>query len=149
MQNGFFPPPRVPHSGFQMAPCLRKSLKKLGKANKSSRKSKKYQGSKGGLSKFPLDFMGVRAYTHFMTPVQRSPQARDRKMVLDCRDLDFQGAGEGVIQSVIALVTSCPQPYAMNVYLPSSAPEVRRLQFALQGLGCAVFRVTKCLPERY
>ena len=92
--------------------------------------------------------MGVRAYTHSMTPVQRSSQARDRKLVLDCRDMDFQASGEGVIQSVVALVTSFPQPHAMNVYLPSSAPEVRRLQFALLGLGCAVFRVTKCLPDR-
>ncbi|MBP7114662.1 MAG: hypothetical protein KBA40_04370 [Candidatus Peribacteraceae bacterium] len=84
-----------------------------------------------------------------MTPVQRSPQARDRKLVLDCRDMDFQGSGESVMQTILDLVSSFPQRTAMNVYLPSSAPEVRRLQFALQGLGCAVFRVTKCLPARY
>ncbi len=53
------------------------------------------------------------------------------------------------MQTILDLVSSFPQRTAMNVYLPSSAPEVRRLQFALQGLGCAVFRVTKCLPARY
>lgn len=93
--------------------------------------------------------MGVRAYTLDMTPVNRSPQARDRKLVLDCRDMDFQGSGEGVVQAVLALVSGFAHPQAMNVYLPSSAPEVRRLQFALQGMGCAVFRVTKCIPARY
>ncbi len=84
-----------------------------------------------------------------MTSGHRSPQARDKKLVLDCRDLDFQDSSAAVVQSVIALVSSSSHPQAMNVYLPSSAPEVRRLQFALQGLGCAVFRVTKCLPARY
>ncbi len=87
-------------------------------------------------------------YTRFMTTRGRCPQARDRKLVLDCRDLDFHNSDSSVIQSVLALVASFKQPHAMNVYLPSSAPEVRRLQFALQGLGCAVFRVTKCLSER-
>ena len=99
---------------------------------------------------FPLALVGVRAYTLNMTPVNRSPQARERKqLVLDCRDLDFQAAGERVVDSVLAWVMNFPEPQAMHVYLPSSAPEVRRLQFALLGLGCAVSRVTKCLPARY
>ncbi len=85
-----------------------------------------------------------------MTMTSRIPQALDRKkMILDCRDMNFDiPSSEGIADSVIAWVMSFPQRNAMHVYLPSSAPSVRRLQCTLQGLGCAVSRVTKCLPSR-
>lgn len=68
---------------------------------------------------------------------------RKQKMILDCRELDFETSGASVADSVVAWVMNFPQPQAMNVYLPSSVPAVRRLQCTLQGLGCSVFRVTK------
>ena len=68
-------------------------------------------------------------------------------MILDCRHSDFTASGFS--DSILALVTGLPSPEAMHVYLPSSAPAVRRLQFTLQSLGCAVFRVTKFLQPRY
>lgn len=85
-----------------------------------------------------------------MTITSRIPQALHRKgMILDCRDMDFDApSSEGIADSVLAWVMSFPQRNAMHVYLPSSVPSVRRLQCTLQGLGCAVSRVTKCLPSR-
>lgn len=71
-------------------------------------------------------------------------------MVLDCSEMDFRlpSSASGMADSVIAWVMSFPQRSGMHVYLPSSAPHVRRLQCTLQGLGCAVSRVTKCVPSR-
>lgn len=93
---------------------------------------------------------GVRMYTHVMTLPSRVPQAlKPKRMVLDCRDIDFsRSPASSIADSLIAWVTSFPQYAAMHVYLPSSLPEIRRLQCTLQGLGCAVSRVTKCLPPR-
>lgn len=88
-----------------------------------------------------------------MTTFSRTPQAirtsRDKRMVIDCRSFDFSGtASVSTANSVLAWVMSFPQPNAMHVVLPSSIPQVRQLQCALQGLGCAVSRVTKCPLER-
>jgi hypothetical protein len=69
--------------------------------------------------------------------------SRKKKMILDCREMDFLTSGSTVADLVVAWVTNFPQPQAMNVYLPSAAPDVRRLQCTLLSLGCHVFRVTK------
>lgn len=70
------------------------------------------------------------------------------KLVIDCRAINFSATGS-TAESVLAWVTSFPQPQAMHVVLPSSAPEVRRLQCTLQGMGCVVSRVTKTPTPRY
>lgn len=67
-----------------------------------------------------------------------------RRMVVDCRDVDF-GAGA---DNVLSWVMSFPSPASMHVVLPSSAPEIRRLQCTLQSLGCAVSRTTKFQLKR-
>ncbi len=95
-----------------------------------------------------------------MTVTGLSPRATmSHKLLIDCRDL----AADMTAESVVTWVMSFPVPSAMHVVLPSSAPEIRRLQCTLQGLGCAVSRVTrstklrvscpvhdtKCLPSRH
>lgn len=86
--------------------------------------------------------------TPFGSVLPANPLIFSSKVVVDCRDLDFASPSENVADSVVAWVMNFPRPSAMHVYLPSSAPQVRKLQCTLQGLGCAVSRVTKCLPNR-
>ena len=70
------------------------------------------------------------------------------QLVIDCRAINFSATGS-TADSVLAWVQSFPQPQAMRVVLPSSAPEVRRLQCTLQGMGYSVTRVTKTPSVRY
>ncbi len=69
-------------------------------------------------------------------------------LTLDCRALNFSALSGNTGDSVLAWVMSFPQPSGMHVVLPSSLPQVRRIQCTLQGLGCTVSRVTKCLSNR-
>lgn len=104
--------------------------------------------SRADLKKCPIisfAFLGVRAYTLYVTLKEAIPATINRRMVVDCRDVDF---GMGT-DSVLNWVMSFPSPAAMHIVLPSSLPEVRRLQCTLQSLGCAVSRVTKCIPKRF
>lgn len=82
-----------------------------------------------------------------MFKTQRISQARtkplDKRMIVDCRGMDFSSA-----DSMIAWVMNFPSPASMHVVLPSSAPQMRRLQCTLQGLGCVVSRVTNFSPVR-
>ncbi len=92
--------------------------------------------------------MGVRSYTVHMTSLKQIPQAprvpSQRKVVVDCRDLRLEA------DSLLSWVLSFPQPKtAMHVFLPSSLPQVRRLQCTLQSMGCVVSRVTNCVPSRF
>lgn len=78
-------------------------------------------------------------YTSCMTLHTRTPKAPvTRKMVIDCREMDSARFSENVVTWVMTF----PDPSSMHVILPYS-PEVRRIQCALQGLGCGVTRVTK------
>ena len=96
-----------------------------------------------------LAFMGVRTYTVYMTILTRTSSASfGRKLVIDCRSMDFAGPSEQTADSVLAWVMSFPAPKEMHVLLPSSAPQVRRLQCTLQGMGCGVSRVTKYASAR-
>lgn len=101
-------------------------------------------------------------YTVAMTLHTRTPKAPvSRKMVIDCREMDYARFSENVVTWVMAF----PDPSSMHVILPSSAPavpgtsegrpyssdssQIRRLQCTLQGLGCGVTRVTKVPFIRY
>ncbi len=80
-----------------------------------------------------------------MTSLMQSPQAprRNSRMILDCRELNFSATTTGSLaDSVLAWVTSFPEPSSMHVVLPSSVPNARRLQCTLQGMGCGVTRVS-------
>ncbi len=79
-----------------------------------------------------------------MTVTSTTPKAPiTQKLVIDCRDIAGMSA-----ESVVAWMTTFPQPSKVHVVLPSSTPGVRRLQCTLQGMGCGVTRVTKCPVNR-
>jgi len=105
----------------------------------------------GSCRSFSLAFVGVRAYTHFMTSLLHSETApltfSASKLVIDCRAIHFSATGS-TAASVLAWVTTFPEPQSMHIVLPSSAPDVRRLQCTLLGMGCAVSRVTKSVFPR-
>lgn len=86
-----------------------------------------------------------------MTPLFQPSQPRlhsSKKMILDCREMPIGKDSFFSLQSVLLWVRSFPQPQQMHVLLPSSAPHMRVLQFALQGLGCQVSRVTNVSSVR-
>ena len=85
-----------------------------------------------------------------MTPVMEdtpAPRTFANRLVIDCRDINFRETGNAA-ESVLAWVMNSPNPESMHVVLPSSAPDVRKLQCTLQGMGCVVSRVTKCVSIR-
>ena len=79
-----------------------------------------------------------------MTVTSTTPKATiTQKLVIDCRGIDGMSA-----DSVVAWMTTFPQPRNVHVVLASSTPGIRRLQCILQGMGCGVTRVTKRLTPR-
>jgi hypothetical protein len=80
-----------------------------------------------------------------MTVTSVTPKAPiTQKLVIDCRGIAGMSA-----ESVVAWMTTFPQPSKVHVVLPSSTPGVRKLQCTLQSMGCGVTRVTKCPANRY
>lgn len=101
---------------------------------------------------FSLAGEGVRVYTHCMTQLCSSFEAgrtrESRRLLVDCRELNFSLDGSGSCDSILSWVMSSPDPGSLHVVLPSSVSSIRRLQCTLLGMGCRVSRVTKSFSAR-
>ncbi len=85
-------------------------------------------------------FLGVRVYTLVM---HTSTLTSSQKTIVDCRTIDQEPS---TIASLLQWVMNAPEPSHLHLYLPSSLPDIRKIQCTLMSLGCAVTRVSRCVP---